>query len=64
MDLRLSSGLFFIVLGLILVGMGLFAPAARAELTPANVNLYSGIPMLAFGLVMTLLAKRRPPRQS
>ncbi len=58
MDLRFPSGLFFTLLGLILVGMGVFAPDTRAELTTANVNLYSGIAMLAFGLIMLLLAKR------
>ncbi len=58
MDLRAPSGMFFTLLGLILVAMGLFTPETRAALTDANVNLYSGIAMLAFGLVMLLLAKR------
>jgi len=58
MDLRLPSGLFFTLLGLILVGMGVLAPDTRAELTTANVNLYSGLAMLAFGVIMLLLAKR------
>ncbi len=58
MDLRLPSGLFFTLLGLILVGMGVFAPDTRAELTEANVNLYSGLCMLAFGAIMLILAKR------
>ena len=56
LDLRVPSGWFFTVLGLILLGMGLFAPDSRAELTDANVNLYSGLSMLAFGLIMLLLA--------
>ncbi len=60
MDLRLPSGLFFTLLGLILVGMGVLAPETRAALTEANVNLYSGIVMLAFGVLMLLLAKRSP----
>ncbi len=58
MDLRMPSGLFFTLLGLILVGMGVFAPETRAALTEANVNLYSGIPMLAFGVIMLILARR------
>jgi predicted phage tail protein len=58
MDLRLPSGLFFTVLGLILVGMGVFAPETRAALTEANVNLYAGLAMLVFGVVMLILAKR------
>ncbi len=64
MDLRMPSGLFFTLLGLILVGMGVFAPATRAALTDANVNLYSGVPMLAFGLIMLLLARRAPRADS
>jgi hypothetical protein len=58
MDLRLPSGLFFTLLGLILVGMGVFAPETRAELTDANVNLYSGLGMLAFGAFLLIMAKR------
>ena len=58
MDLRLPSGLFFTLLGLILLGMGVFAPETRAALTEANVNLYSGLAMLAFGLFMLAMAKR------
>ena len=58
MDLRMPSGLFFTVIGLILIAMGVFAPETRAALTEANVNLYSGIPMLAFGIMMLILARR------
>jgi ABC-type amino acid transport system permease subunit len=58
LDLRVPSGWFFTVLGLILLGMGIFAPDTRAALSDANVNLYSGIPMLVFGLIMLLLAWR------
>jgi membrane-bound ClpP family serine protease len=58
MDLRVPSGLFFTLLGVILVGMGLIMPDARAALTDFNVNLYSGIAMLIFGLFLLLLARR------
>jgi hypothetical protein len=58
MDLRVPSGWFFTLVGLILVGMGLFAPETRAELTAGNVNLYSGMVMLAFGLFLLGLAWR------
>jgi hypothetical protein len=58
MDLRLPSGLFFTLLGLILVGMGVFAPETRAALTEANVNLYAGLGMLAFGAFLLIMAKR------
>jgi hypothetical protein len=53
------SGWFFTLVGLILIGMGLFAPHMRAApLTTENVNLYSGICMLIFGLFMLTLAWR------
>jgi len=58
MDLRVPSGWFFTVLGLILMGMGLFAPETRAALTTANVNLFCGIGMLVFGLFLLLMAWR------
>ncbi len=54
----MPSGLFFTLLGVILVAMGVFAPNTRAALTDANVNLYSGLAMLAFGLIMLILARR------
>lgn len=59
LDLRIPTGLFFGATGLILTGMGLTAPGVRAALTDANVNLYSGISMLAFGAFMLLLAFRK-----
>ncbi len=64
MDLRLPSGLFFTLLGLILVGMGVLAPETRAELTESNVNLYSGLAMLAFGIILLVLARRAPRASS
>ncbi|MGA2271609.1 MAG: hypothetical protein ABSH44_24360 [Bryobacteraceae bacterium] len=64
LDLRVPSGWFFTVLGLILLGMGVFAPDTRAALSDANVNLYSGLSMLVFGLIMLLLAWRASRRAS
>ena len=58
MDLRKPSGYFFTLLGLILALLGIVAPDMRAPLTGINVNLYSGIAMLLFGLVLLLLARR------
>jgi hypothetical protein len=57
LDLRVPSGWFFAILGLILLGMGIFAPGVRAELTESNVNLYSGIAMLVFGAFLLLMAR-------
>jgi uncharacterized membrane protein len=58
LDLRIPTGWFFAIIGAILVGMGIFAPAERAALTDSNVNLYCGVVMLAFGLVMLALSRR------
>jgi len=59
LDLRTPTGWFFTVLGVILLALGVFAPSLRASLTDANINLYCGIVMLAFGAVMLLLARSR-----
>jgi ABC-type antimicrobial peptide transport system permease subunit len=64
LDLRVPSGWFFTVLGLILLGMGIFAPETRAALSDANVNLYSGLAMLVFGLFMLSMAWRASRRDS
>jgi hypothetical protein len=58
LDLRVPSGLFFLILGAILVVMGVVQPDLRAPLTEANVNLYAGLPMLVFGSFLLLMARR------
>jgi uncharacterized membrane protein HdeD (DUF308 family) len=63
LDLRVPSGWFFLILGAILVGLGLVQPDLHAPLTEdINVNLYSGIPMVAFGVAMLLMARRAPQK--
>ena len=57
LDLRVPTGFFFTIVGLILVGMGVFWPSERAALTDSNVNLYYGLVMLAFGLFMLGLSR-------
>ena len=57
LDLRVPTGFFFSIVGLILVGMGVFFPSERAALTDSNVNLYCGLVMLAFGLFMLALTR-------
>jgi len=64
LDLRIPTGFFFAIVGLILVAMGVFTPSERAALTEANVNLYCGLVMLAFGGFMLALAKRGSGSQS
>jgi uncharacterized membrane protein HdeD (DUF308 family) len=55
LDLRIPTGWFFSLAGVILLAMGILSPD-RAPLTDANVNLYCGIFMLLFGGIMLLLA--------
>lgn len=54
-DLRIPIGLFFAIVGLML----LVAWSETAPLTTAPVNLYVGVTMILFGLVMVWLARRR-----
>jgi hypothetical protein len=58
MDLRVPSGFFFAILGLIVTALGVLAPGERARLSDVNVNLYSGLTMLAFGIILLILARR------
>lgn len=57
-DLRIPIGLFFSLIGAILVTVGIVQPEARAALTQLNINLYSGLTMLFFGSVMLWLARQ------
>jgi len=59
LDLRRPSGWFFAMLGLILVGRGIFLPEVRAALTEANINLYCGAVIFVFGAIMLLLSRTR-----
>ena len=58
MDLRVPSGWFFLLLGMILLGVSLTAPVA--PLTDINVNLYTGLCMGLFGGILLWLARKRP----
>ncbi len=57
LDLRLPSGLFFAITGILLIVYSLI-DTSRAPMTAANVNLYVGAVMTAFGLLLLLLARR------
>jgi hypothetical protein len=61
MDLRIPSGLFFLLLGVIVALVGILSPGTRAPLADVNVNLYSGISMMVFGVILLLLARRSAP---
>jgi hypothetical protein len=60
LDLRIPSGFFFALMGIILTIYSAVAPGARAPLTTGNVNLYCGLFMIVFGGGLLLLARRRP----
>jgi uncharacterized membrane protein len=57
LDLRLPSGLFFAVTGAILTFLGIMSNP-HAPMTDANVDLYTGVVMLAFGAFLLALARR------
>jgi uncharacterized membrane protein len=57
LDLRVPTGFFFTLVGLILVIMGVFQPSERPALMDTNVNLYAGLVMLAFGVFMLTLSR-------
>jgi hypothetical protein len=63
LDLRYPLGMLFTAFGVLLVGYGLLRPQERAMITDVNVNLYAGVAMLAFGLIMLLLARRAGSRE-
>jgi hypothetical protein len=58
LDLRIPTGWFFAVAGLILLAMGVLSPETRAALTDVNVNLYCGFFMVVFGGVLLVLSWR------
>ncbi len=65
LDLRLPMGLLFTILGLLLLGYGVFSDRAiYARSLGLNVNLGWGGFLLAFGLAMLLLAWRAASRPS
>jgi hypothetical protein len=57
LDLRLPSGLFFAITGILLMVYGI-ATSPHAPMTDANVDLGAGGVMTAFGLILLLLARR------
>jgi high-affinity Fe2+/Pb2+ permease len=58
-DIRLPLGALFSLLGLILVGYGLIGDPSRYQQSlGVNINLYWGIVLLIFGLLMLALGRR------
>ena len=62
-DLRLPIGLLFVVLGALLAAFGAVSdPATYARSLGYNVNLWWGLALFCFGLVMLYLVRRRARR--
>lgn len=63
LDLRLPIGLMFSIIGVLLVVFGLASdPAIYQRSLGVNVNLWWGLVLLAFGLVMLWLVRRGTAR--
>lgn len=59
LDIRLPIGLMFTLLGVLLVVFGLISDSSSFRNSLGiNINLWWGLVMLVFGVVMTLLGRR------
>jgi hypothetical protein len=59
LDIRLPIGLLFSIFGVLLIGYGVLGDESiYARSLDVNINLWWGIIMLGFGLVMFVLGKR------
>jgi hypothetical protein len=60
-DLRRIIGGLFVVYGVVLAVLGLFASDEEIDKAAGvNINLWAGVGMLAFGILMILWALTRP----
>ena len=63
MDIRLPLGLMFAIQGALLAGFGAAtasSPIYRQHSLGINVNLWTGLGMLVFGVLMVVWALSRP----
>jgi hypothetical protein len=58
MDLRKPSGLYFLIVGVILLALGVFAPDKKAPLLTTNLNLIMGVCLVVFGGIFLWLSRR------
>ena len=64
LDLRLPLGLMFTIFGILLTGFGLLSDAAIYDRSLGiNVNLWWGVVLLGFGLLMLSFAIRAAKRR-
>ena len=58
-DIRLPIGLVFAVMGILMIAFGAASDSAIYQRSLGiNVNLYWGLVLLAFGVIMALLGRR------
>ncbi len=58
-DIRLPIGLIFAVIGILMIAFGVASNNAIYQRSLGiNVNLYWGLVLLAFGVIMALLGRR------
>ena len=58
-DIRLPIGLVFAVIGILMIAFGAASDSAIYQRSLGiNVNLYWGLVLLAFGVIMALLGRR------
>ena len=64
LDLRIPMGMMFTLVGCILVAFGISTDGEQiyAKSLGINVNLWWGLVLLAFGLIMLLLGRRSQKR--
>jgi protein-S-isoprenylcysteine O-methyltransferase Ste14 len=64
-DIRIPIGLLFVVLGAVLAVFGAVSdPAMYARSLGYNVNLWWGLTLFGFGLVLLYLVRRSRSRES
>lgn len=60
LDIRLPIGLLFVTLGILLATFGAFSdPRIYSKSLGYNVNLWWGLTLFGFGLVLLYLVRRR-----
>jgi uncharacterized membrane protein YeiB len=65
LDIRLPIGIIFSIYGAILIIYGLVAdPAIFVNSLGVNIDIWWGVAMLIFGLVMAILAFRASRREA
>lgn len=63
MDLRLPIGIFFVLVGMIMIVYGVVSPHDIPNITEkVNINLYWGIVLLVFGVPMTIFGWKAEAR--